>query len=71
MFKNGKYAALAALVILILSGCGGYREVKVPVRCDIPARDKPAPVGGVVEQTRDALIYTEGLEQDLNYCRGL
>lgn len=65
-----RFLALS-LGVIILSGCATqYKEVKIPVKCEIPARVKPAQKGNEVDQLKAILIYTEGLERDLKFCRG-
>lgn len=60
-----------AFGLIILSGCATqYKEVKIPIKCDIPARVKPEQKGSEVEQLKAILIYAEGLERDLKFCRG-
>lgn len=62
--------AVLLLMIFLLSGCsGGYKEVLIPTKCEIPKRDKPIQKGSELEQLKSVLIYTEGLERDLNFCR--
>lgn len=55
-----------------VSGCATiYKEVKVPIKCDIPARERPAlDTTRIVEAIKSLLIYTESLEKDLEFCRG-
>lgn len=60
-----------SLGAIIVSGCATqYKEVKIPVKCEIPPRIKPAQKGSEVEQLKAILIYAEGLERDLKFCRG-
>lgn len=47
-----------------------YKEVKVPVKCDVKERKKPKQNSNVVLYLKELLIYTEGLERDLAFCRG-
>lgn len=63
------FVATAALI----SGCSfttGYREVKIPVKCDVPERERPKRNTSQVHYLKDILIYVEGLENDLAFCRG-
>lgn len=62
---------ILTLGLIILSGCATqYKEVKIPIKCEIPPRVKPEQKGNEVEQLKAILIYTEGLERDLKFCRG-
>lgn len=69
--------ALFVLLILMLfmKGCAEprivYKEVKVPIKCDVKERSKPVKNGNVLEFLKEVLIYAEGLEKDLDYCRGV
>ncbi len=47
-----------------------YKEVKVPIKCDVPKREKPKNQGNITTFLKDILIYTEGLERDLAFCKG-
>lgn len=47
-----------------------YKEVKVPIKCDVKERKKPKQNSNVVLYLKELLIYTEGLERDLAFCRG-
>lgn len=47
-----------------------YKEVKVPIKCDIPKREKPPKHSNITLYLKEILIYTELLESDLNFCRG-
>lgn len=62
------------IVVVALVSCADkpvvYKEVKVPVKCEISKRDRPAKSDSTVHYLRDILIYTEGLERDLSFCRG-
>lgn len=65
---------LASIVFAVVgfSGCGSkylYKEVKVPVRCDIPERQKPKKQANTIQYLKEVLIYSELLEQDLHFCR--
>lgn len=65
-------ASVAFFATLGLNGCGNkflYKEVKVPVRCDIPERAKPKKQANTIQYLKDVLIYSELLEQDLYFCR--
>lgn len=57
----------------LISGCSfttRYNEVKIPVKCDVPEREKPKRGNSQVHYLKDILIYVEGLENDLAFCRG-
>ena len=62
------------VIALALSGCAATihtpKEVLVPTKCDVPLREKPQKNASLTLYLKDILIYTEGLERDLNYCRG-
>lgn len=76
--RLGEIASALVLVCFIvlamgLSGCAKqvvYKEVLIPTKCDVKKRDKPSKGGSSTYFLRDLLIYTEGLERDLEYCRG-
>ncbi|TLD94633.1 hypothetical protein LS71_009270 [Helicobacter jaachi] len=55
--------------LLLLCGCAD-KVVYVPTKCDVPARAKPINQGSVIKYLKEVLIYAEGLERDLNFCRG-
>lgn len=62
------------LFILNFSACANknyvYKEVKIPTKCDIPKREKPKKESNITAYLKAILIYTEGLERDLAFCRG-
>lgn len=88
--KKLKYFAFSALLVLFAlstSACATkpvvYKEVKVPVKCDVPKRERPkfdeelveehslASFVYMVEEVYPAIFqYLEGIERDLAYCRG-
>ncbi|WRD74789.1 hypothetical protein E5E60_03375 [Helicobacter pylori] len=45
-----------------------YREVKVPIKCDIELPTRPSEHLEALEYLRALLIYTETLENDLKFC---
>ncbi len=45
-----------------------YREVKVPIKCDIELPSRPSEHLEALEYLRALLIYTETLENDLKFC---
>lgn len=79
MNKAKALKSLSTLLILTLfvyfmKGCAEpqvvYKEVKVPVACDVKERKKPLKNANVLEYLKEVLVYAEGLEKDLNYCKG-
>lgn len=63
-----------ALFVYFMKGCAEpkavFKEVKVPVACDVKERKKPLKNANVLEYLKEVLVYAEGLEKDLNYCKG-
>lgn len=45
-----------------------YREVKVPIKCNIEMPTRPREHLEALEYLRALLIYTENLENDLKFC---
>ncbi|WQT48278.1 hypothetical protein KVC52_03345 [Helicobacter pylori] len=45
-----------------------YREVKVPIKCNIEIPTRPSEHLEALEYLRALLIYTETLENDLKFC---
>ncbi|GAA9123591.1 hypothetical protein Taitung52_11310 [Helicobacter pylori] len=45
-----------------------YRDVKVPIKCDIEIPPRPSEHLEALEYLRALLIYTETLENDLKFC---
>ncbi|GAA8996089.1 hypothetical protein BTM275_09840 [Helicobacter pylori] len=45
-----------------------YKEVKIPTKCDIEIPTRPSEHLEALEYLRALLIYTETLENDLNFC---
>lgn len=66
-------SALALTVVLAFTACAEpsivYREVKVPVQCQIDKQDRPSYTGSLMEDFRSMLIYAEIIERDLDFCR--
>lgn len=62
------------LFIYFMKGCAEpkvvFKEVKVPVACDVKERKKPLKNTNMLEYLKEVLIYAEGLEKDLAYCKG-
>ncbi|MGT0085342.1 hypothetical protein [Helicobacter pylori] len=45
-----------------------YRDVKVPIKCNIEIPPRPSEHLEALEYLRALLIYTETLENDLKFC---
>lgn len=62
------------IISVVFIGCAEprvvFKEVYIPTKCDIPKRERPAKGSNISKYLTDILIYTEGLENDLNFCRG-
>lgn len=64
---------LAALVLIAFSGCSekiAYKEVYLPQKCELTPKARPLKTDKVTQDLKQALVYTELLEQDLAICRG-
>ena len=74
MIKNLTISNIIIVTMLFLcSGCYAqvrYKDVYVPVKCDVKIRKKPTNNGDLVQYMKELLIYVEGIERDLAYCRG-
>ncbi len=84
MIKKAKIALFFVVFIIVMllipSGCVKpaviYKEVKIPVKCDVKKRERPNLDMNVnnfdkfMQKIHEVLEYTEGLERDLAYCRG-
>lgn len=57
-------------LILLISGCSQYKQVLIPVACEISQRERPKSSGDMIEDIKAILIYSEGIEQDLDFCTG-
>ncbi|WRB89178.1 hypothetical protein KVC24_03470 [Helicobacter pylori] len=69
-----KLLFLAFVVGVSFSACAKkiiYREVKVPIKCDIEIPTRPSEHLEALEYLRALLIYTEMLENDLKFCNKL
>ncbi|TLD97675.1 hypothetical protein LS71_002740 [Helicobacter jaachi] len=67
------FVCILCILSLALSGCSRsvvYKEVYLPTNCDVKARVKPVNKGSSALFLKEILIYTQGLEQDLAYCKG-
>ncbi|WQT06250.1 hypothetical protein E5D84_01000 [Helicobacter pylori] len=66
-----KLLFLAVVVSVSFSACAKkviYREVKVPIKCDIEMPSRPSEHLEALDYLRELLIYTETLENDLKFC---
>ncbi|GAA7167872.1 hypothetical protein HpCK100_14900 [Helicobacter pylori] len=65
-----KLLFLACVFGVSFSACAKvvYREVKVPIKCDIELPTRPSEHLEALEYLRALLIYTETLENDLKFC---
>ena len=62
---------LALTFAYFLSGCASNdRIIYVPTKCDVAPRAKPIKSQSLTQYLKEVLIYSEGLERDLDYCRG-
>lgn len=66
---------ITILLSLVLASCSTkrqieYRQVLVPVKCEIPDRQRPSRQSDVLETLKAILIYTNLLEKDLKICKG-
>ncbi len=62
---------LACLVGFAFLGCAKkiiYKQVKIPVKCDVVLPTRPSEHLEGLEYLKELLIYTEHLEKDLNFC---
>ncbi|QDK11837.1 hypothetical protein [Helicobacter pylori] len=66
-----KLLFLAFVVSVSFNACAKkiiYKEVKVPIKCDIEIPTRPSEHLETLEYLRSLLIYTETLENDLKFC---
>ncbi|MEJ8618491.1 hypothetical protein MMN25_05990 [Helicobacter pylori] len=69
-----KLLFLVGVVSFSFSACAKkiiYREVKVPIKCNIEIPTRPSAHLEALEYLRALLIYTETLENDLKFCTNL
>lgn len=68
-----KHILFLLALALVLNACASPRTkiVKVPIKCDIPKREKPKKQSNTIAYLKEILIYTESLERDLAFCRGV
>ncbi|GAA7301546.1 hypothetical protein KVE87_00195 [Helicobacter pylori] len=62
---------LAFVISVSFNACAKkiiYREVKVPIKCNIEIPTRPSAHLETLEYLRALLIYTEILENDLKFC---
>ncbi|WP_139543949.1 hypothetical protein [Helicobacter pylori] len=62
---------LAFVVVMVFTACAKkiiYKEVKVPIKCDIEMPSRPSEHLEALEYLKALLIYTETLENDLKFC---
>ncbi len=66
-----KLLFLACVFSVGLTACAKkaiYRDIKVPIKCDIELPTRPSEHLEALEYLRALLIYTETLENDLKFC---
>ncbi|WQS64247.1 hypothetical protein KVC41_06580 [Helicobacter pylori] len=66
-----KLLFLACVISVSFNACAKkiiYRDVKVPVKCDIQLPSRPNEHLEALEYLKALLIYTETLENDLKFC---
>lgn len=71
MRSLNKFLFLAFVFSVSLTACAKkviYREVKVPIKCDIETPTRPSAHLEALEYLRALLVYTETLENDLKFC---
>lgn len=76
--KQSFFHVISSIFIIILHiflyGCSQkviYKEVKIPIKCDITMPQKPQLTKeNFLEDLSKVLIYTETLEKDLKFCIG-
>lgn len=63
---------VAIISVILLAGCAEpsivYKEVKIPVRCDIKLPEKPEKSDDLVDTYARILKYTELVEAGLYFC---
>lgn len=62
------------LLNVFICGCVAtkveYKQVYIPIKCDVPKRERPQRSTNIVETLKSILVYTMTLEKDLQICRG-
>ena len=63
------------IIHIVMIGCSQkvvYKEIKIPIQCDITMPQKPKLTqDNFLEDLSKVLIYTETLEKDLKFCIGV
>ena len=67
--------SLCIIFFLLLSGCAYntetiYKEVKIPVKCNIKRMGKPTYKGDLMLDLQNLLIYSDLIENNLDFCLG-
>ncbi|WRA92620.1 hypothetical protein E5L38_01020 [Helicobacter pylori] len=66
-----KLLFLACVISVSFNACAKkiiFRDVKVPIKCDIQLPSRPNEHLEALEYLKALLIYTETLENDLKFC---
>ncbi len=66
-----KLLFLAFVFVISFNACAKkviYKDVKIPIKCDIELPTRPSEHLEALEYLRALLIYTETLENDLKFC---
>lgn len=60
------------VLVLMLQGCAKkqvvYKDVYIPIKCDIEIPKRPKLTGELVNDYKNALQHSELLESDLIFC---
>lgn len=62
-------------LVLIFNACAYntetiYKEVKIPVKCNIKRMPKPQYSNDLLKDLQNILIYSDLIENNLNFCLG-
>lgn len=62
-------------LVLLLNACAYntetiYKEVKIPVKCNIRRMERPTYKGELMIDLQNLLIYSDLIENNLNFCLG-
>lgn len=61
--------------LMLFSACASpslsYKQVLIPTKCGINQQQRPIKSGDLLKDVQAILIYTELLESDLEFCRGV
>ena len=69
--KKLAFGVFLGIALLVCVGCASNdRIIYVPTKCDVAPRAKPIKSQSLTQYLKEVLIYSEGLERDLDYCRG-